>query len=181
VLPATNETTPKGSRSRPWVVVEKATLLGQVQEWLEPYGKPYVALRGYGSQTIVDAIYSSAGRRCGVEEIVMLYIGDHDPSGQDIQRDVIDRTRHMWNDVVRLAVNPEQVSELGLFPAPGKATDSRAGRFIAEHGELVQVEVEAIEPAVLKSLVVDAIEERTDMDLLADIKAAEEAEHAQIE
>jgi len=111
----------------------------------------------------------------------MLYVGDHDPSGQDIQRDVIDRTGHMWNDVVRLAVNPEQVNELDLYPAPGKRSDSRAGRFIAEHGELVQVEVEAIEPTVLQSLVVDAIEERTDMDLLAEVKAAEEAEQAQIE
>jgi hypothetical protein len=47
---------------------------------------------------------------------------------------------------------------------------------MAEHGELVQVEVEAIDPDVLHGLVVDAIEGRTDLDLLQRVEEQEAAE-----
>lgn len=118
-----------------WLIVEKATLLGQVRQWVEPFGIPVVALRGYGSQTIASAIIDDAGHVSS--KITMLYVGDHDPSGQDIQRDIVERTDGVFADVVRLAVNPDQVDELGLYPAPGKTSDSRAAGFTAQYGELI--------------------------------------------
>ena len=44
-----------------------------------------------------------------------------------------------------------------LPPNPGKATDSRAAGLIARHGELVQVELDALDPADLRALYQEAI------------------------
>ncbi len=164
----------EGQPTELWLVVEKATLLGQVRQWVEPYGVPVVALRGYGSQTIASTIIGEVGRVS--EGITMLYVGDHDASGQDIQRDIVKRTGGIWTDVDRIAVNPNQVDKLNLHPAPGKTTDSRAEGFKAKYGELIQVEVEAIDPEVLRGLVVDAIERRVDHEQLAWIMEQEAAE-----
>ena len=44
-----------------------------------------------------------------------------------------------------------------LVPNPGKATSSRAAGFVRKYGRLFQIEVEAIDPAILETLVTDAI------------------------
>lgn len=118
-------------------------------------GPPIVLLRGYGSQTYVDDVAHLA-RRDG-RKAVLIYGGDFDPSGEDILRDFTERCE-VWDQVEHIAVRPGQVDELGLVVNPGKASDSRAGAFVARHGELVQVEVEAIEPDVLRQLYTAALE-----------------------
>lgn len=55
-----------------------------------------------------------------------------------------------------------QIGALGLIENPGKVTDSRAKGFVARHGKLVQVEVEAIPPALLRALYQDAIDAHWD-------------------
>ena len=77
--------------------------------------------------------------------------GDFDPSGEDIRRDFIDRT-DCWDEVVRVALSREQVTEYNLPPQPGKRSDSRAAKFEARHGRLVQVEVDALPPDTLRNL-----------------------------
>lgn len=83
---------------------------------------------------------------------VLVYAGDFDPSGEDILRDFVERTGYCWTEVKRVAVNADQIDEYGLVPQPGKRTDSRAAGFVARHGQLVQVEVEALDPADLRRL-----------------------------
>src|SRR3546814_10153320 len=87
---------------------------------------------------------------------VLLYAGDFDPSGEDIDRDFTART-DCFAKVVRVALNAEQVTEYDLPPAMGKATDSRASRFVERHGTLVQVELDAVPPGVLQQRYGDAI------------------------
>jgi hypothetical protein len=124
-----------------WLVVlggEKATLLAQLAQWFDPLGCPIVLLRGYGSQTYVDDVAEMVeedGRQA-----VLIYAGDFDPSGEDILRDFTKRCP-VFDKVEHVAVQPGQVASLGLIENPGKATDSRAARFLARHGKLVQVEV----------------------------------------
>src|SRR3546814_4970649 len=65
---------------------------------------------------------------------VLLYAGDFDPSGEDIDRDFTART-DCFAKVVRVALNAEQVTEYDLPPAMGKATDSRASRFVERSEE----------------------------------------------
>jgi hypothetical protein len=89
---------------------------------------------------------------------VLLYAGDHDPSGEDIDRDFTART-NCWQEVRRVALTAAQVREHALPPQPGKELDSRARGFVERHGRLVQVELDALPPDVLREVFAVAIAE----------------------
>jgi hypothetical protein len=52
---------------------------------------------------------------------------------------------------------------------PGKSTDSRAAGFISRHGELVQVELDALDPDELQRLYADAIAGYWDESVYLDV------------
>jgi hypothetical protein len=134
--------------------VEKSGIVEQLQEWFGDLGIPVLALAGYGSQSYVDIV--AADVLASERPAVLLYAGDHDPSGEDIDRDFVARTG-CWDDVRRVALSAEQVDVYGLPPQPGKPADSRAAQFVARHGALVQVELDALPPETLRQLYSDAI------------------------
>ena len=134
--------------------VEKAGIVAQLQEWFGDRGIPVLALGGYGSQTYVDDVAAHA-KKDG-RPAVLLYAGDHDASGEDIDRDFTARTG-CWSAVRRVALTATQVRQYALPPQPGKETDSRARGFVARHGKLVQVELDALPPDVPRTLYTDAI------------------------
>jgi hypothetical protein len=166
----------EGQDKLAWLVLEKATLLEQVSDWVDEFGIPVVPLRGYGSQTIIDEIREEV--EGDIRPAVALYLGDLDPTGEDIERDLQDRTGWCFDEVRRLAVTYEQIGDLGLVPAPGKATDTRARRFVDKYGELIQVEVEAIDPAHLEQLVREAVDTFIDVEQLDRVRAIESRERA---
>ena len=89
--------------------------------------------------------------------MVLLYGGDFDPSGVDIDRDFVERAG-CFDEVVRVALNARQVEEFDLPPLLGKASDARASAFVAKYGRLVQVELDALPPETLRKLYQDAID-----------------------
>jgi hypothetical protein len=136
--------------------VEKAGILAQLQEWFGDLGVPVLALGGYSSWTYEAEVIRDAA--AAKRPAVLLYAGDHDPSGEDIDRDFIAKT-DCWDDVRRVALSAEQVEQYDLPPQPGKETDSRARRFVERHGRLVQVELDALPPDTLRALFEAAIAE----------------------
>jgi hypothetical protein len=134
--------------------VEKAGMVAQLEAWFWDLGVPIVALGGYASQTLADRIRRRVHEQ--YRPAILLYAGDHDPEGHDILRDLIERT-DCWEEVVRVALDAEQVEHYGLPPQPGKRSSSRAAGFVAEHGELVQVELDALPPETLRGLYGDAL------------------------
>src|SRR4051794_34898742 len=88
--------------------VEKAGIVEQLQTWFGALGVPVLALGGYGSQTYVDDV--SADVRAAGRPAVLLYAGDHDASGEDIDRDFVARTS-CWSEVRRVALTAVQVTE----------------------------------------------------------------------
>jgi hypothetical protein len=153
--------------------VEKAGIVAQLEEWFGDLGVPVLALGGYSSQTYEADV--SAHAAAGKRPAVLLYAGDHDPSGEDIDRDFIAKT-DCWNHVRRVALTAAQVEEYALPPQPGKETDSRAKGFIDRHGRLVQVELDALPPDVLRDLFTRAITEFWDTALYQKALAREAAE-----
>jgi hypothetical protein len=153
--------------------VEKKTLLQQLQQWFRKYGVAIVPLGGYSSQTYVDDVVNdlSHRRRPGV----LIYAGDFDPSGMDILRDFEERCA-VFDDVVRIALNPEQIREYNLPVNPGKMTDTRAAGFIRDYGQLVQVELEALDPNTLKKLYEAALFEYYDTSIYEGVLEAEDAD-----
>ena len=146
----------EGQEVSVYLGIEKAGIVEQLQEWFGDLGVPVLALGGYGSQSYVDEVARDV--RAAVRPAVLLYAGDYDPSGEDIDRDFVQRT-DCWNVVRRVALTEAQVTEYELPPQPGKETDSRARGFIERHGKLVQVEVDALPPEVLRGLFLEAISE----------------------
>lgn len=144
----------EGQQYSVYLGVEKAGIVAQLQEWFGDLGMPVLALGGYGSQTYVDDVVRDVEKTD--RPAVLLYAGDHDPSGEDIDRDFVERTA-CWSEVRRVALSAAQVVEYGLPPQPGKETDSRAGGFVARHGHLVQVELDALPPDVLRMLFTNAL------------------------
>jgi hypothetical protein len=91
-------------------------------------------------------------------------MGDCDASGEDIHRNFI-ATTDCWDVVRRVALTAEQVRQYALPKLPGKThadgtpSDSRAKGFIARHGDYFQVELDALDPNVLRALFTTALAE----------------------
>lgn len=159
-----------------YIGTEKATMVEQLRKWFEDV--PVVALGGYSSQTYVDEIATEIvgdGRPS-----VLVYAGDFDPSGEDIDRDFIERTG-VFDTTIRIALTPEQIEQYDLPVQPGKATDSRSAAFELRHGRLIQVELEALEPGILRGLYEAAIADYFDEDLHADVLAREAEQQLELE
>ena len=80
--------------------------------------------------------------------------------------------------MIRVALSAEQVQAYNLPPNPGKATDSRAAGFIARHGELRQVELDALDPVDLRRLYQDALDQFWDTSAYTAAMAQEAADIA---
>ncbi len=160
--------------------VEKAGMVVQLQSWFGDLGIPILALGGYSSQTYVQDVVDDVEGQTHLDEdgdenqrpAVLLYAGDFDPSGEDIDRDFIERT-NCFEDVTRVALSAEQVVSYRLPINPGKVTDSRAGAFIERHGQLVQVELDALDPATLRQLFDTAISAYWDTSAYDAVRAQE--------
>jgi hypothetical protein len=167
-----------------YLAVEKAGIVNQLWQWFgAKYGIPILPLGGYSSQTFVDDVFQDArgghfannGEEGNSRPAILIYAGDFDPSGEDIDRDFTERTA-CWDEVHRIALLPSQVEEYDLPPAMGKSTDSRASQFIAKHGELIQVELDALPPDTLRELYWQAIEPYWNMETWEAVVEREEEE-----
>jgi hypothetical protein len=108
---------------------------------------------------------------------VIVYVGDFDPTGEDIQR-VLSERLNGGAEVIRVAVTPDQVATYNLPPMPGKATDPRAPGFTSRHGRLVQVEVEALDPNDLRALLDITLSSYWDEEAYGAVVEREERERA---
>jgi hypothetical protein len=152
--------------------VEKAGMVVQLQAWFGDLGIPVLALGGYSSQTYTDDVAAHTGGQG--RPAVLLYAGDFDPSGEDIDRDFTARSG-CWSEVVRVALSTEQVRDYRLPVNPGKATDSRAAGFVERHGALMQVELDALDPADLQALYQAAIDRYWDTSAYESVLGQERA------
>lgn len=153
--------------------VEKDALAGVLQPLARKYHATLMVNRGYSSQS---AMYEAAGRinfesdRAGAVESVIFYLGDLDPSGEDMVRDIGDRL-YMFQcpcKVEKIALTIEQVEEHGPPPNPAKLSDSRAKAFIERYGKS-SWEVDALPPTVLREIIVGAFEGVLDLDKMQEI------------
>lgn len=167
----------EGQDKSVYLAVEKNGLVNQLESWFGYYGLPILALGGYSGQSYIDEVrrHVQAQKR----PAILLYAGDFDPSGEDIDRDFVERTA-CWDKIQRVALTPDQVEHYGLPPQPGKTTDSRAQAFTQRHGRLVQVELDALPPDTLKSLFTDAIAQFWDTSTFEAVMETEAAEKTRL-
>jgi hypothetical protein len=155
----------RGQNVSLYLAAEKAGIVSQLQAWFGGLGIPVLALGGYASQTYADRVAADVARQG--RPSVLLYAGDFDPSGEDIDRDFIERSG-CWCKVVRVVLSASQVHIYRLPVNPGKVTDSRAAAFTERHGALMQVELDALDPTDLRALFRAAIDGYWDVPLRGD-------------
>lgn len=96
-----------------------------------------------------------------------------------VDRDFTERT-DCWDEVIRVALHRPQIAAYNLPPLPGKASDSRAAGFIARHGTLMQVEIDALDPQILRGLYQAAIDDYWDDATYQDVMVRERRERDSI-
>jgi hypothetical protein len=157
----------KGQETRVFVIVEKEALVGVLEPVCRRYDVPLLAARGFPSGSVL--------REFAVEQILpalldedqyvrVLHLGDHDPSGIDMSRDLrerlelfceLDGDNYFHQDkfaLNRIALTMDQVREQKPPRNPAKDTDARYDAYKAKFGTS-SWELDALSPTYLDKLV----------------------------
>ncbi len=143
-----------GHERRPEVWVEKDALLGVDEPACRGLQVGYISCRGYASITAKFDAGHARGRG-----LVVLHLGDHDPSGIDATRDLREwLSRYAGEDVpvVRVALNLDQVRKYKPPPNYAKETDARYRDYAVKYGSKCW-ELDALRPDVLSDLIREAV------------------------
>lgn len=169
-------------KKRVEVWIEKDALVGVIEGICTELDVPYFSCRGYTSQS---EMWSAAMRLKAYikrgQTPIILHLGDHDPSGKDMTRDITDRLAEFSTSTIevdRLALNMNQIDQYNPPPNPAKTTDARAAAYIAEFGE-ESWELDALEPSVIADLIRDNVYAHRDADLW-NTAVAEEEKHREM-
>jgi hypothetical protein len=170
----------QGTRVEVWV--EKDALVGVIEDVCERNDVPYFACRGYVSDS---EMWNAAQRHIAYNQnVIVLHLGDHDPSGIDMTRDIKDRLE-LFNEginleVRRIALTMRQIEELRPPPNPAKITDSRFQGYSDKYGN-ESWELDALEPRYISNLIENEILGIRDDDSYMELKDRQEKERAQIQ
>jgi hypothetical protein len=193
-----------GQPRRVEVWVEKEALSNVIGRTASAADVDYFACKGYVS---ISEIWKAAHRLGGYfrvdQAVTILHLGDHDPSGIDMSRDIQDRLTTFlagdmartgrrsrmpwlsaddgapWLEVRRIALTMEQVEQYDPPPNPAKLTDSRAESYIAEHGD-ESWELDALAPPVIDALISAEIDGIRDLRLFQEVADQEAAEREEL-
>lgn len=163
------------SRIELWV--EKEALIGVIGKVGGEYDIPYYTTKGFNSTSEMWAAAQRFIRHSkNKQNPVVMYLGDHDPSGVEMTRDIQNR---LWMfganaDVVRVALNYEQIHELDLPPNPAKKTDPKFASYQAEFGTDSSWELDALPPSTIVQLLQNELTKYIDLDKFEDMKQREE-------
>jgi len=150
------------------VWIEKEALAGVLESACRELDCPFLACRGYTSQSEMWR----AGKRIrehaeNGQPTVILHLGDHDPSGIDMSRDIEDRLKMFIGGdledeltVDRIALNLDQIKKYNPPPNPAKSSDCRFEDYRRRFGNK-SWELDALEPAALVKLVREKVKKLT--------------------
>jgi hypothetical protein len=139
---------------------EKGTVRGVVQPVLNKYAVGFNPVHGFNSATnTYNAAQGGDGR-----EMVILYVGDRDPSGMFMSEVDLPKRLSAYGGnhirINRIALTRAQVTDLPSFPTSDKSKDTRYKWFSRNYGDRCW-ELDAMDPNDLRDCVEQAI-----MDLI---------------
>lgn len=160
----------------PEVFIEKKALEGVFYKPCKYHGLALGACKGYPSLTFLhDATQRFKEASSRGQKPIIIYFGDYDPSGEDIPRALQENIRSLGCpeiELKRVALKEWQVIDWKLPPAPTKVTDSRS----ASWDGLGQVELDAVKPEVLISLLEHTVRDLFDENLHDELMRRESEE-----
>jgi hypothetical protein len=147
--------------ARPFVIIEKEALVGVLSRVTRALDVPLLAARGYPSGTVLRE-FACADILPNIHDqhVVIIHLGDHDPSGLDMTRDLRERiemyaetTRHgLEIEMRRVALNMAQIKARKPPPNPAKVKDPRFLQYQELYGT-ESWELDALPPEYLAELV----------------------------
>ena len=155
---------------RPEIWIEKDALIGVIESICIELDVPYFACKGYNSQS---EMWRGSMRLLNHIENgqtpVIIYLGDHDPSGIDMTRDIDSRntlfvSHHATNESIkinRIALTWDQIEEYNPPPNPSKESDPRGRGYVGKYGGS-SWELDALEPRVMRDLIRETVDNYTD-------------------
>src|SRR5262249_6899032 len=157
-------------RNQVIVISEKATVAGILRPVLDEYGVTFFPVHGFNSATkthdLAEQIAKGAEEEDHQRHFILLYAGDHDPSGLYMSEvDLPERLkRYGANDfeeyigksfeLERIALIDDDTDDLPSFDA--KKEDPRYRWYVDNYGDEVW-ELDAMDPNELRDRVEDAI------------------------
>ncbi|MGY4605750.1 hypothetical protein ACVW16_004162 [Bradyrhizobium sp. USDA 4474] len=137
---------------------EKGTIRGVLKPVLDNYAVGFRVMHGFTSATNVNDVAQDDDGR----ELVVLYVGDFDPSGLYMSEcDLPRRLIGYGGEHIRfkrIALTPSQTLGLPSFPATDKRKDPRHSWFVGSSGDHCW-ELDAMDPRDLRECVERHIEE----------------------
>lgn len=169
------------------VWIEKDALVGVIESVCQENDVPFFSCRGYVSDSEMwgGGIRIFQHNSKSQQRVIILHLGDHDPSGIDMTRDIEDRLRLFsgWPspnnpEIRRIALTMEQIEKLNPPPNPAKITDSRYNGYVAKYGE-ESWELDALEPQYISNLIETQILSERDDNLWNQLVDEQEKERKQ--
>ena len=166
-----------------FVMAEKDAVSNIVEPICSKYDVQYMANKGYSSQSAMYRLYQRVQTEIYEgKEIICIYLGDFDPSGLDMDRDIFDRMNLFLGfspsfgqefPIKRIALTMPQIKEYKPPENPAKVTDTRYAAYVEKHGEK-SWELDAIKPNILAEMLEDEILEHVDMEKFEKIDKQQE-------
>lgn len=145
---------------RPEFWYEKDAMSGIIGKVCDELRIDHFSCRGYNSQSEQwKAGQRLAGYFRAGQRPIVFHLGDHDPSGIDMTRDNQERLSMFAGvqvQVVRIALNMNQIEQYKCPPNPAKLSDSRAEKYIEKFGDS-SWELDALAPEILDKLVRETV------------------------
>ena len=164
------------------VWVEKDALVDVIGQACEPLDTPFFSCRGYTSQSEMWVAAQRFIRQSDRENRIIIHLGDHDPSGIDMSRDIQDRLDMFGADVYvkRVALSMEQINQYNPPPNPAKLSDSRATKYIDRFGD-ESWELDALEPKVITNLITNEVTAYRDDEIYQEVCDREDREKEELQ
>lgn len=199
-----------GQKTYVEVWVEKDALSGVLKRVTKPYHVPILVNRGYSSASAMfDSYVRFKEAYENDQKIRILYLGDFDPSGVDMIRDIHDRiieffAGRLLNEddievhnaseqaeiliddhkldfqIIPIALTKAQIKQYAPPPNPAKRTDPRSQKFIDEHGS-TSWEVDALPPEVLNSILENSIRDHINITTYKKVLQQEDIDRKKLE
>lgn len=166
------------------VWVEKEALEDVLGRACGPLDVRYFACKGYTSQSAMWEASQRLVRKLDAgKQVHIIHLGDHDPSGIDMSRDIFARLSMFTYSKVhveRIALNMDQVQQYNPPPNPAKTTDSRYRSYAEQFGE-ESWELDALEPGTLVEMITKAVLQYRDEELWEEAGRIEEKGRATLQ
>lgn len=160
------------------VWVEKEALSNIFARVTVPYHVRLMVNKGYSSCSAMraSAIRIKRAMEGDFDDAVILYFGDHDPSGLDMVRDIRDRMKDFGVTNLTVdhpALNMKQIEQYKPPVNPTKLTDPRANWYVEEFGYDCW-ELDAIPPRELHNIIEAGVKKYLDQDVYDEMLVKEE-------